>query len=552
VSISYLRPDSGAKRSALRVHRQLTAGPRRLRPWHYGVGAVVVALVAVGVVALLVSSSSATLTTDSAALAKVGMPLGGGTIESVYVTGRRGRQIPVAVHGDHTIWPTGLVPSHELVSITVYVKRPGWISWLSGKNQKLHLTVLTPAARLRTHYVTLHGGAPLTLGFKQPVRVVAYGQPGQLHRQVFSTPQSEVTVGHVAPAGTITVMAAIRTWESARPTLVSWFPSGGAASAVVTPSPGTQIRPDTPITLTFSKTVQAALGDTRPPVSPTTDGSWTTINAHTIRFTPTGYGYGLATNVSVGLPSGVRLVGAAQPNTGTWTVPAGSTVRLQQLLSMLGYLPVRFRYAGAGVAMTPLAQEDAAIAPPPGRFSFRYRNTPSLLTAQWQPGASGVITRGALMAFENDQGMTADGIAGNAVWKALFAAIIAGKRSTFGYTFVHVSEGSPETQATWHNGKTVVSGLVNTGIPVAPTATGTYPVFEHALSVTMSGTNPDGSHYSDPGVPYVSYFNGGDALHGFIRGGYGYPQSLGCVEMPYSEASSVYPYTPIGTLVDVT
>jgi len=62
----------------------------------------------------------------------------------------------------------------------------------------------------------------------------------------------------------------------------------------------------------------------------------------------------------------------------------------------------------------------------------------------------------------------------------------------------------------------------------------------------MSGTNPDGSHYSDPGVPYVSYFNGGDALHGFLRGSYGSAQSLGCVEMPYSEASQVYPYTPIG------
>ena len=50
----------------------------------------------------------------------------------------------------------------------------------------------------------------------------------------------------------------------------------------------------------------------------------------------------------------------------------------------------------------------------------------------------------------------------------------------------------------------------------------------------------------------VSYFNGGDALHGFIRASYGFPQSLGCVEMPYSEAAQVYPYTPIGTLVDVT
>ncbi len=156
------------------------------------------------------------------------------------------------------------------------------------------------------------------------------------------------------------------------------------------------------------------------------------------------------------------------------------------------------------------------------------------------------------MAFENDHGMTADGVPGAAVWKALITAVISGKRSTFGYTFVTVSEGSPESETTWHNGNTVASGPVNTGIASRPTALGLFAVFEHAPSVTMSGTNPDGSHYSDPGVPYVSYFNGGDALHGFIRGSYGSPQSLGCVEMPYSEAASVYPYTPIGTLVNVT
>jgi len=56
----------------------------------------------------------------------------------------------------------------------------------------------------------------------------------------------------------------------------------------------------------------------------------------------------------------------------------------------------------------------------------------------------------------------------------------------------------------WHDGKTVFTTAVNTGIPAAPTATGTYPVFEHLTSTTMSGTNPDGSHYSDPGIPDVS------------------------------------------------
>jgi peptidoglycan hydrolase-like protein with peptidoglycan-binding domain len=235
----------------------------------------------------------------------------------------------------------------------------------------------------------------------------------------------------------------------------------------------------------------------------------------------------------------------------TWTVAPGSTVRLQQLLASLGYLPVTFN-SRASVAATPGAQEQAAITPPSGSFAWRWGNVPGALRSMWEPGAFGEMTKGAVMAFENDQGMIPDGVAGPVVWKSLIAAAMQHQGSTFGYTFVQVSESSPESQSTWHNGRTVVSGAVNTGIPQAPTAQGVFAVFEHARSVTMSGTNPNGSHYSDAGVPYVSYFNGGDALHGFLRASYGTAQSLGCVEMPYSEAAAVYPYTPVGTLVDVT
>jgi hypothetical protein len=38
-------------------------------------------------------------------------------------------------------------------------------------------------------------------------------------------------------------------------------------------------------------------------------------------------------------------------------------------------------------------------------------------------------------------------------------------------------------------------------------------VFGHIPIGTMSGTNPDGSHYHDPGIRYISYFNHGDAIH---------------------------------------
>jgi lipoprotein-anchoring transpeptidase ErfK/SrfK len=109
----------------------------------------------------------------------------------------------------------------------------------------------------------------------------------------------------------------------------------------------------------------------------------------------------------------------------------------------------------------------------------------------------------------------------------------------------------PKLLTLWHNGHTVLTSPGNTGVPSAPTKLGTFPVFEHIPEGTMSGTNPDGSHYNDPGIKWISYFNGGDALHAFNRASFGTPQSLGCVELPLAAAKKVWPYTPIGTLVTI-
>ncbi len=513
---------------------------------------LIVAVVVVG--ALVLVSARASLTADPNALAKVGLPLGGGSIQSIsVVTGPHSRPVPVELRGEQ-IWPRGLIPAHEQLSMDVVIKRPGWIAWLAGSTERLHLSVTTPVASLRAHYLTIAATAPLRLHFKAPIQVISYGQPGRLARHVLAQPQSVYTLPRTALAGTIYVAAAPRVWESSAASLVSWFPAGAAATAVATPAPGASIQPGTPITLTFSKPISAALGSNRPPVSPITPGTWHTVNSHTITFRPQGFGYGLDAHVIVALPHGVRLIGGTQTGSaenGTWTVPPGSTLRLQQMLALLGYLPLRFNYARSGVGLSPAAQEAAAVKPPAGRFSWRYPNTPAALRSFWQPGVSGTMTRGALMAFENDQGMTTDGVAGPALWKALLGAMVSGHRSTFGYTFVSVIEASQSLNL-WHNGHTVLTTPVNTGIASAPTATGTYPVYEHLSVTTMSGTNPDGSQYSDPGIPWVSYFNGGDALHGFTRAQYGFPQSLGCVEMPLGTAGQVYPYTPIGTLVHVT
>jgi peptidoglycan hydrolase-like protein with peptidoglycan-binding domain len=518
-------------------------------------GVLLVALAVVAVGAIIFASAKASLTSDSQAIAKIGMPLGGGKIESVsVVTGPHATPVPVKVTGG-LIYPRQPISANEQLSLQVVVKRPGWMSWFAGSKQRLSLVLTTPAASLRSHYITVAHNAPLRLHFKSPIESFAYGPSGQLKRQMFGKARRVVTLPRNSDAGSIYVSAAPRRWENASQAMISWFPAGSSASAVASPAPGSPIKPSTRITLNFSKPVSKALGSHRPVLSPATPGHWRNLTSHAIEFVPDGYGYGLGAKVSIAMPNGARLVGGQQgsgSDSKGWTVPGGSPVRLQQLLSLLNYLPLKFNYAGGqGVGLSPAAQENAAVNPPKGTFSWRYPNTPDALKSFWKVGASGVMMQGALMAFETDHGLTADGQPGPIVWKALINAVLTGKHSSFGYTFVSVSVAS-QSLSVWHSGKTVISGTaVNTGISSAPTATGTYPVYEHLPSTTMSGTNPDGSHYSDPGIPYVSYFNGGDALHGFTRASYGSPQSLGCVEMPFSVAGQVYPYTPIGTLVHV-
>ncbi len=160
------------------------------------------------------------MTADSSALASVDMPLGGGTIKSIAVY-RGGdkvgdhQSIAVQMRGDK-IYPRGLVGVDELVTVEVVVKRPGWLSWLTGKTQQLQLTMVTPIASLSHHYLTVPGRAPLQLQFKEPVAVVSYGPSGgPLQRHVLAAPQAQVAIPRSAPAGSMSVAAAPRAWEQA-------------------------------------------------------------------------------------------------------------------------------------------------------------------------------------------------------------------------------------------------------------------------------------------------------------------------------------------------
>jgi peptidoglycan hydrolase-like protein with peptidoglycan-binding domain len=199
----------------------------------------------------------------------------------------------------------------------------------------------------------------------------------------------------------------------------------------------------------------------------------------------------------------------------------------------------------------PTNPDDIPLTPLPGKFSWRFDHIPRSLAEQWAEGQPNVITTGAIMQFEEAHGLATDGEAGPQVWSDLLRAVAGRQVNRAPYDYVYVVTGQPEYLSLWRDGVVIFKTLVNTGISEAPTELGTWPVYARYVVTTMTGTNPDGSHYSDPGIPWVSYFHGGDALHGFLRSQYGFPQSLGCVEMPYSSAGTLFPYTPLGTLVSI-
>ena len=297
----------------------------------------------------------------------------------------------------------------------------------------------------------------------------------------------------------------------------------------------------------------------------------------------------------------------------SFTVQGATMLRLQELLAELNYLPVAFVPPGTSpatvpststtppsattpssspvttpqssttstivssttspptssttsttIATAPLATSTVALdAEPdvasaisltslPGSFTWRFSNTPSQLLALFQPGTYNVVTQGAIMAFQSEHNLGIDGEIGYSLWSALLDAVANRDVTTRPYNYLIATETLPESLYVWSNGAVVYESLANTGVEGASTPLGTWPVYLRFTSTTMSGTNPDGKPYKDPGVPWVSYFIGNDAVHGFIRESYGFPQSDGCVELPVANAAVVFPMDPYGTLVTVT
>jgi hypothetical protein len=315
-----------------------------------------------------------------------------------------------------------------------------------------------------------------------------------------------------------------------------------------------------PVTVSFNQPL--ATNSPMPTLSPNIAGSWA-VNGDDAVFTP-ATGYTEDTKVTIHVPggaSGIQAAGVGQstvPGAGllassmkdTFTTGSYSTLRLQQLLAQLGYLPLTWTPTSTSPAAgNANKQLSAAYDPPSGTFTWK-SGYPSILRTFWSTGKGSLIDDGAVRSFEWQHKLTMDGEAGTHVWRDLLTAIAKGQDNQHGYTYALASKADPETLTIWHNGRQVLHVLANTGIPAAPTANGTWPVYLRYYYQIMKGTNPSGTKYADP-VYWVSYFNEGEAVHYFPRGSYGFPQSLGCVELAWDSAKQAWPYLTFGSLVTV-
>ncbi|HXC23673.1 MAG TPA: L,D-transpeptidase, partial [Solirubrobacteraceae bacterium] len=319
----------------------------------------------------------------------------------------------------------------------------------------------------------------------------------------------------------------------------------------------------------------------RPALSPAVAGTWTTHGDSEI-FTPAST---LDPCASYTLTIPAASTAIAHSPLGTQrsialSVECPSVKGLQQTLARLDYLPysahsaIRARVFRTQVAQAAsaayetsdtdtsaqasvptystahVARRVAAIDmfdPSPARPDARVSDAPPL-----EYGQLDATTKGALTVFQSEHEIEPTGTLEAATWKALLEAAEKDERNPSPYTFVTVTESLPETLEVHRGGHVVFSTPVNTGVPGAETAQGIFPIYSRFVSTTMTGTDVDGTKYTVPDVPWVNYFNGGDAVHGYPRASYGFPQSNGCVELPIEAAAQVYPMLKIGDIVEVS
>jgi len=563
--------------------RHAASEPRPKRRWLLRIGIAFGALVVLAGVGVMIlhqlGKPSVSVSSTSSTLLDVHVAGLGTKLSSVSATSN-GQDVALVKSAG------GLVPAAQLaqgqqVTVTASAKSPSWLSWLVGSKvsvtKKLRTAVTSPAAKVSL--ATTPGQVPVA--FSGLVSVVQYslnGGPEETVHLAKPATIAEVPVPSSESAGSLTVAGSPQEWETVdpQPSAITWFvpPASGDPVALVEPSPGSvNAASNGQITMVFDEPVSTVLrGGSHPTLSPNVPGKWSQPDADTLIFTPSGFGYGPGATVTVSFNRPVATIGAAigsattasattTADAYTFSVQQASLLRMEQILAQLHYLPLNFTPAAGATLPTTYAGEVAAMTNPvPGSFSWRWASTPASLQSEWAVGAPNTMLKGALMTFDAQVNSTYDGynvveesvadLATTSMWQELLQAAAANHVDPNPYSYVYVTENLPETLTLWQNGADLMSVLANTGIPQDPTATGTYPIYVRYTHNWMNGTNPDGSKYHDL-VYWINYFNGSDAVHGFIRPSYGHPQSLGCVELPIPTAEQVFNMLTIGDLVTV-
>jgi L,D-transpeptidase catalytic domain/Putative peptidoglycan binding domain len=292
-----------------------------------------------------------------------------------------------------------------------------------------------------------------------------------------------------------------------------------------------------------------APGSPRPTLFPAVAGHWST-SGDTEVFTPsstlapcTTYKFTIwadtaaTSHARVGTKHVLTLRVACPPIAG-----------LQEILGRLGYLGAalhpRYRVHLHEGPETPRQAAAQAYSPYHGSLVPDPSDAPPVTL-----GTLDATTKGGLEIFQEDHNLAATGEPDPATWRLLLEVAALDHRNPQPYTWVSVTESLPETLELHRGDRVAVSSPANTGVAGAETEKGIFPIYSRLVSTTMTGTDPDGEHYVAPDVPWVNYFNGGDAVHGYPRASYGFPQSNGCVELPIGTAEQIYPMLAIGDIV---
>ncbi len=123
------------------------------------------------------------------------------------------RSCPYAFDGARSSRSTSC-PAGERITIQATIRRPGWISWLTGKNEQVKVSETTPVAKLASSFLTRKRGQPVTVDFDDAVAEAGFGGLGaNVAAKRLAAPSTSLALNEQATAGTGDVAVAARTWE---------------------------------------------------------------------------------------------------------------------------------------------------------------------------------------------------------------------------------------------------------------------------------------------------------------------------------------------------